>query len=76
MDAGGTSKAKRLRHFWKVQPNQIVGRLLLALCEYCRGTESRHDQNLLSECRGVDGSAISISSHGGDPKTSFGLPAV
>ena len=50
MDAGGTSKAKRLRYFWKVQPNHIVGRLLLALCDYCRIIENKPDQILLSEC--------------------------
>lgn len=53
MDAGGTSKAKRLRYFWKVQPNQVVGRLLLAFCDYYQATESRTDQSLLLQCRGI-----------------------
>ena len=49
----GTSKAKRLRYFWKVQPNHIVSRLLLALCDYYRVTESQPDQSLLSQCREI-----------------------
>ncbi|HEX4319299.1 MAG TPA: hypothetical protein VHZ52_00245 [Acidobacteriaceae bacterium] len=53
MDAGGTSKAKRLRHFLKTQPDHIAGRLLLALCDYYRVSESQPDQNLLSHCRGI-----------------------
>jgi hypothetical protein len=53
MDAGGTSKAKRLRHLLKVQPNHVVSRLLLALCDYYRASEARPDQTLLSECRGI-----------------------
>lgn len=51
MDAGGTSKAKRLRQLWKKQPNHIVGRLLFALCDYYRATENQPDQTLLTECR-------------------------
>lgn len=50
MDAGGTSKAERLRYFWKVQPNQVVGKLLLALCDYYRVIENHPEQALLSEC--------------------------
>jgi hypothetical protein len=53
MDAGGTSKAKRLRHFWKVQPDHVVGRLLLALCDYYKAVEHEPDQTLLAECRGI-----------------------
>jgi hypothetical protein len=53
MDVGGTSKAKRLRHFMKVRPNHIVGKLLLALCDYYQVTEKQPDQNLLSQCRGI-----------------------
>ena len=30
----GTSKAKKLRAFWKLEPDQIVGKLLLALVDY------------------------------------------
>ena len=53
MDAGETSKAKRLRHLWKVGPNHVVGRLLLAFCDYYRAVERQPDQTLLSECRGI-----------------------
>ena len=31
---GGTSKANRLRTFWKVEPDYMVGKLILALVEY------------------------------------------
>jgi len=53
MDAGGASKAKRLRYFWKVQSNHIVSRLLFALCDYYRATENDPNQTLLSECRAI-----------------------
>ena len=53
MDAGGTSKAKRLRYFWKMQPNQVASKLLLALCDYYQVTEGQTDQSLLSQCRGI-----------------------
>lgn len=53
MDAGGTSKAKRLRYFWKMQPNRVAGKLLLALCDYYQVTEGQTDQSLLSQCRGI-----------------------
>lgn len=53
MDAGGTSKAKRLRYFLKTQPNPVAGRLLLALCEYYETTQNSPDLKLLAECRGI-----------------------
>lgn len=53
MDAGGTSKAKRLRHFLKVQPNHMAGSLLLALCDYYHVIESQPNQSLLLQCRGI-----------------------
>jgi hypothetical protein len=53
MDAGGSSKAKRLRYFWKTQPNQAAGKLLVALCDYYQVTESQTDESLLSQCRGI-----------------------
>jgi hypothetical protein len=53
MDAGGTSKAKRLRHLLKMQPNLVASRLLLALCDYYRATETQPDQSLLTDCRGT-----------------------
>jgi len=31
----GSSKANRLRSFWKQESNHIVGKLLLALLSYC-----------------------------------------
>jgi len=34
--AGGPSKAKRLRTFWAIEPNPIVGKVILDLCMYCK----------------------------------------
>lgn len=50
MDAAGTSKAKRLRHLWRTQPNHVVHKLLLSFCDYYRATERQPDRPLLSEC--------------------------
>jgi hypothetical protein len=38
--SGGTSKAKRLRTFWRLHPNGVVGRLLADLFEYGQVTDS------------------------------------
>ena len=48
MDAGGTSKAKRLRHFWRTQPDHVVGKLLGAFFDYYQSTESKPDRELLA----------------------------
>lgn len=53
MDAGGTSKAKRLRHLWKTQPDKVVGRLLIDLCDYYQATQGNLDRALLSECQAI-----------------------
>jgi hypothetical protein len=53
MDAGGSSKAKRLRYFLKMQPNQVAGKLLGGLCDYYQATQPQTDQSLLSQCRGI-----------------------
>ena len=38
-DANGSSKANRLRAFWQVEPNLVVGKLLGALIEYQKEVE-------------------------------------
>jgi len=38
----GTSKMKRLRTFWEIEPNNVVGKVLAALLEYaCTIAKSR-----------------------------------
>lgn len=45
------SKARRLRMFWKVESNAVVGKLLLELIEHVRSEDSyRWDQALGDEC--------------------------
>lgn len=43
----GDSKANRLRTFWSVEPDHVVGRLLIALIE--RKTQQTFDENLMRE---------------------------
>jgi len=37
--AGGSSKANKLRQFWKIEPDHIVGKVILALVEYTEEIE-------------------------------------
>lgn len=39
--AHGRSKAKRLRTFWEIEPNEVVGRVLEALFDYIEHTSPR-----------------------------------
>lgn len=54
-DAGGTSKACRLRTFWAREPNHVVGRVLAAMVEYARENKLiRPDEaELAEECRRI-----------------------
>ncbi|MCA8969338.1 MAG: abortive infection family protein [Planctomycetes bacterium] len=45
----GQSKAKRLRAFWKVEPNHVVGKLIGDMLEQCEGA----DPALLEDCRSI-----------------------
>jgi hypothetical protein len=48
---GSNSKARRLRMFWKLESNAIVGKLLLDLIEHVRSEDSyRWEQALGEEC--------------------------
>jgi hypothetical protein len=40
---GGTSKANKLRTLWRLEPDQIVGKLLLGLIEYNASINDRRD---------------------------------
>lgn len=52
----GVSKAKKLRTFWKVEPNHTVGKLLLALIEYDVSLNATHDAEAIAhaeKCRQI-----------------------
>lgn len=54
--AEGTSKAKKLRAFWKLEPDYTVGRLLLALIEHGTSLNAEPDAEaraLTEKCRGI-----------------------
>ncbi|MHC5772114.1 MAG: hypothetical protein ACYTXI_42705, partial [Nostoc sp.] len=45
----GSSKANRLRSFWKQESNHIVGKLLLAFLTYWKSKNSSNDFNQIPE---------------------------
>jgi Abortive infection C-terminus len=47
----GGSKANRLRAFWHKEPNQVTGKLLNALLDYCKHNKGLTD--LVRECQGI-----------------------
>ncbi len=48
----GNSKAKRLRAFWRIEPNEIVGKCLTDLFTYMRcTTDEQPDEMLLEQCQ-------------------------
>lgn len=52
----GTSKANKLRTFWKLEPDHIVGTLILALIAYDRVRNATRDQGILAlteKCRQI-----------------------
>lgn len=58
----GTSKANRLRAFWSIEPDVIVGKLLSELLEYWKAQKllreeviDHHEQALFDDCRGIIG---------------------
>jgi hypothetical protein len=54
--AEGTSKAKKLREFWKIEPDYTVGKLLLALIEHALSIQPKPDAETLElagRCRSI-----------------------
>lgn len=52
----GTSKANKLRAFWEIEPNHLVGRLLNALIEHANDTDyerADEDLGLAKRCREI-----------------------
>ena len=48
----GSSKAKKLREFWKAESDAIVGKVILALVVYAESTQANSlDPNLASQCK-------------------------
>jgi hypothetical protein len=54
--AGGTSKANKLRAFWRLEPDYTVGRLLLALIDYEASVNAAPDAHIMAladRCRQI-----------------------
>jgi len=51
--ANGTSKAKKLREFWRVESDPLVGTILLALIEHCAETTDSESIALAEQCRNI-----------------------
>lgn len=51
----GTSKAKKLRAFWKLEPDHVVAKLILALVDYSAtlGTQSQENISNAEKCLGI-----------------------
>jgi hypothetical protein len=48
---GGTSKANRLRTFWRLEPDHLVGKLLHALLDHCRDSTGTKNSALYEDCQ-------------------------
>lgn len=57
----GTSKAKKLREFWRVEPDNLVADLLDGLIDHQAEFES--DEQLLEDCRAIVARMRSAGSH-------------
>lgn len=51
--SGGTSKANKLRTFWRLESDYLVGTTLLALLEHCGEIADSEQQKLLPSCRAI-----------------------
>lgn len=49
----GTSKAKKLREFWTVEPDAVVGPVLVALAEYTEEHTYQPDADKIAACRQI-----------------------
>ncbi|MFO0864724.1 MAG: toll/interleukin-1 receptor domain-containing protein [Gemmataceae bacterium] len=56
----GSSKAKRLRAFWKLESNSAVGKLLHALIDLVESDQEQANPKLVTECRKVAERLVSI----------------
>lgn len=49
----GTSKANKLREFWKLEPDYLVGKVILALIEYGGSGEVISEKDLVEQCENI-----------------------
>ena len=49
----GTSKAYKMRAFWKIEPDFLVGKVLLELIGICKGAPNPGYEELIRECAGI-----------------------
>jgi len=52
-DGGGDSKAKRLRTFWNVESDHVVGSVMLTMIDYSQEIEAYHNTGCAEECRAI-----------------------
>lgn len=52
-EAGGTSKANKLRQFWVVEEDLMVGQALIALIEHAEEFPAFEEEALAQECRSI-----------------------
>ena len=58
----GTSKANRMRTFWKIETNQKVGKVLNALIEYLLEEKNiENEPTLVQECQKISGRLLGVS---------------
>lgn len=58
--ATGTSKAKKLREFWNVEPDHIVGKAILSLIDYIEAFLAYDDKkDLIASCRSIGNRLLS-----------------
>ena len=50
--AEGTSKAKKMRAFWKLEPDEVVGPVLLELIGFCKDAK-RGEEGLRQDCEDI-----------------------
>jgi len=70
--AGGTSKANKLRTFWKLETDQLTGKLVLAMLEYDATLNPSQDASARAraeKCRQVAGRLLGIDSSKGSGKS-------
>lgn len=61
--SSGTSKAKKLREFWKLEPDYLVGKVLIALVEHAESFAlDTTNMALVDQCRIVANRLLGVCS--------------
>jgi len=58
---GGSSKAKKLREFWKLEPDHLVGGNIQAMIDHLQSYFADADPKLVSDCRSIASRLLSGS---------------